>query len=198
MSRLYSQPDDLIPPHLRGLTPTPKQLERLSSQYRDLRLELASTGELIVRPPIDTKTGMISAKLLHQLGSWAKNNAGGVGFSSKAGFHLPNGAIRAASASWMRLEKWDGLTDSQKEGFAPLCPDFVIELRSNLDDLPSLVEKMEEYMANGTSLGWLIDPKKRRVYVYRAGEEVVVLEDPATVSGEPLLHGFELQMNEIW
>ena len=98
----------------------------------------------------------------------------------------------------MSQEKWDSLSDFERERFSHICPDFVVELRSRTDSLPTLLNKMEEYMANGASLGWLIDPKKRRVYVYRAGEAVVVLEDPATVSGEPLLPGFELQMNEIW
>jgi len=98
----------------------------------------------------------------------------------------------------MRREKWDSLSQFEKERFAHICPDFVVELRSRSDRLPTLINKMEEYMENGASLGWLIDPKKRRVYVFKPGEEMVVLENPTVVSGDPLLPGFQLQMEEIW
>ena len=98
----------------------------------------------------------------------------------------------------MKREKWDSLTDRQKKTFASICPDFVVELRSQSDSLPTLLNKMEEYIENGSKLGWLIDPDRRRVYVFNAGEEMVVLDDPPVVSGEPFLSGFELQMEEIW
>ena len=198
MSRLNSQPDELIPPHLIGLILTPDEFERLCPLYRDLRLELASTGELIVMPPTDTKTGMHNANLTYQLAVWTKQDATGIGFGASAGFHLANGAIRAPSVSWIKREKWDRLTQSQKEGFGPICPDFVVELRAYSDDLPPLLEKMEEYMASGATLGWLIDPQNRQVHVYKAGEETIILQDPAIVSGDPLLPGFELRMEEIW
>lgn len=199
MSRTHSHADQLIPPHLIGLTRvTHEQFEEFCRDYPDLRLELTSSGELIVMPPTGTFTGMHNAYLTFQLIFWAKNDGTGLGFGPDAGFTLPNGAIRSPDASWIKHERVDGLTDRQKEGFVRIYPDFVVELRSPSDSLSTLLNKMEEYMANGVSLGWLIDPKKRRVYVYRAGEEVVVLEDPASVSGEPLLRGFELQMNEIW
>lgn len=202
MAHNLTQPDDdYIPPELIGLmgqSITPKQFERLSRNYRDLRLELTSTGELIVMPPTSPLTGMRNSKLTRQLDIWSSQDATGVCFDSSTGFTLPNNAIRSPDASWMRREKWDSVSQPQKESFTRICPDFIIELRSPSDALPSLLSKMEEYMANGASLGWMIDPSTRRVYVYRPNEEVVVLENPGTVSGEPLLPGFTLQTTELW
>jgi len=199
MSRIHSQADQLIPPHLIGLTQvTHREFERLCAEYPDLRLELTSSGELIVMPPTGYQTGVRNFNLTAQLGAWAKKDDTGVGGDSSAGYTLPNGAIRSPDVSWVRREKFERLSDRQKQGFPPMCPDFVVELRSPTDNLLPLQNKMGEYLTNGVSLGWLIDPLKRRVYVYRAGEEVVVLENPAVVSGEPLLPGFELQMEEIW
>jgi len=199
MSRIHSQADQLIPPHLIGLTQvTHREFERLCAEYPDLRLELTSSGELIVMPPAGHQTGVRNFNLTAQLGAWTKKDGTGVGGDSSAGYTLPNGAIRSPDVSWVRREKFERLSDRQKQGFPPMCPDFVVELRSPTDNLLPLQNKMGEYLTNGVSLGWLIDPLKRRVYVYRAGEEVVVLENPAVVSGEPLLPGFELQMEEIW
>jgi len=191
--------DDYIPPELIGVTQmTPEQFEQVCRKYRKLRLELTSTGELIVMPPTSPLTGMRNAHLTSQLMTWAENDGSGVCFGNTAGFILPNKAIRKPDASWIRREKWDSLSQEQKERFGPFCPDFVAELRSRTDRLSVLLRKMEEYMANGASLGWLIDPSTRRVYVYRPGEEVVVLENPESVSGEPLLPGFELRTTALW
>jgi Uma2 family endonuclease len=199
MSRIHSQADQLIPPHLIGLTHVShRQFERLCCEYPDLRLELTSSGDLIVMPPTSTLTGKRCIKLTYQLEAWARRDGTGFAFGPSTGYTLPNGAIRSPDASWMTLEKWDGLSDYQKERFSAICPDFVVELRSRTDSLRTLIEKMEEYLVNGATLGWLIDPHKRRVYVFKAGEEMVVLENPTVVSGDPLLPGFELQMAEIW
>ncbi|HEX2270673.1 MAG TPA: Uma2 family endonuclease [Pyrinomonadaceae bacterium] len=200
MSRIHSQADQLIPPHLIGLTRrvTHEEFEQLCAEYPDLRLELTSSGELIVMPPTGALTGKRNFNLTYQVAAWTRIDGTGIGFGAATAFTLPNGAIRSPDASWMKLEKWESLSDFQKERFSAICPDFVAELRSRTDRLRTLLEKMEEYIANGASLGWLIDPQRRRVYVYRADEEMVVLEDPAAVSGDPLLRGFKLQMAEIW
>jgi Uma2 family endonuclease len=191
--------DDYIPPELFGVTQmTLAQFEELCRKYRKLRLELTSTGELIVMPPTGALTGMRNAHLTTQLMTWAENDGSGVCFGNTAGFILPNNAIREPDASWIRREKWDSLSQEQKERFVPFCADFVAELRSRTDRLPVLFRKMEEYIANGASLGWLIDPFERRVYIYRPDEEVIVLENPETVSGEPLLSGFKLKVSELW
>ena len=119
-------------------------------------------------------------------------------FYSSAGFTLPNGATRSPDAAWIKLERWNALTEKQKASFAPICPDFVIELRSASDRVSSLQKKMEEYIANGTLLGWLIDRQNRQVYIYRPHQEPEILNDPETVSGDPELPGFELVMAKIW
>ena len=191
--------DDYIPPELIGVTQmTAEQFEQVCRKYGKLRVELTSTGELIVMPPTSPLTGMRNAHLTYQLMAWAKKDATGVCFGNTAGFIFPNGAIREPDASWIRREKWDCLSEQQKKRLSPLCPDFVAELRSHNDRLPVLLSKMEEYITNGVSLGWLIDPSTRRVYVYRPDEEVLVLENPETVSGEPLLPGFMLDLTGLW
>ena len=122
----------------------------------------------------------------------------GLAFDSSAGFTLPNGAIRSPDASWVRRERWNALTPDQQEKFAPLCPDFVVELRSRTDRLSDLHDKLQEYIDNGARLGWLIDPIDKRVYVYRPGQPVESLDDPATLSGDPVLTGFVLPVRELW
>ena len=124
----------------------------------------------------------------------------GEAFDSSGGFILPNGALRSPDASWVLKSRLAELTEEQKDGFPHICPDFVIELRSESDSLASVRRKMEEYLANGTRLGWLIDSidRRHRVYVYRQGVEVEVLEGPESISGEPELPGFTLDLRFIW
>jgi Uma2 family endonuclease len=165
---------------------------------RDLRIERNANGDVIIMPPAFSDTGNRNFNITVQLGSWADQDGTGLGFDSSAGFTLPNGATRSPDASWISLERWNALGDDQKASFAPICPDFVIELRSSSDTLSSLQEKMQEYLSNGISLGWLIDRKNRRVYVYRPNQEVEILDNPETVKGDPELPGFGLQMAKIW
>ena len=196
---LAQRDDAYIPPELIGVTRmTPGLFEQVCRKYRKLRLELTSTGELIVMPPTGAETGKQNADLTYQLMAWTRKDATGVCFGNTAGFTLPNNAVRSPDASWIRCERWDSLSQEQKNSFAPFCPDFVVELRSRTDRLPSLLAKMEEYMANGASLGWLIDPSQRRVYVYRTDRELEILEEPEVVSGDPLLRGFNLNMTQLW
>ena len=199
MSRTHSHADQLIPSHLIGLTGvSPEQFERFCRDYPELRLELTSSGELIVMPPTGLRTGKRNSSLTSQLDIWAEKDATGVAFNASAGYTLPNGAIRSPDASWMSREKWESLSEFEQDRFGHVCPDFAVELQSRTDSLPTLLNKMEEYIANGATLGWLIDPQRRRVYIFRAGEELVVLDNPTIVSGDPLLPGFELQMEKIW
>ncbi|HEU4834909.1 MAG TPA: Uma2 family endonuclease [Pyrinomonadaceae bacterium] len=200
MARNLTQIDDAyIPPELIGAKGmTPEQFEQLCRKYRKLRLELTSTGELIVMPPTGSETGRQNADLTYQLEAWSRQDKTGVVFGSSAGFILPNGAIRSPDASWIKREKWDSLTAQQRKRFGPFCPDFAVEIRSPSDTLTELYLKMFEYLENGMSLGWLIDPSKRQVYVYRPNEEVVILDSPETVSGDPLLPGFKLNLAELW
>ena len=201
MVRNLTHVDEYIPPELMALTHqsvTPEQFEQLCAKYDDVRLELTSTGELIVMPGTGSNTGRRNANLTSQLHVWTEQDGSGVCFDSSTIFVLPNGARRSPDASWVRREKWDRLSESQKDSFSPMCPDFVVELRSKSDRLPPLLKKMSEYLANGASLGWLIDPLKRQVYVYQPNEEVVILNSPETISGNPILPGFELSLTKLW
>ena len=175
-----------------------EQFYNLCKDNRDLRLELTASGELIIMPPTGSLTGWRNADLNYQLTAWSKRDGTGLTFDSSTGFSLPNGAKRSPDASWIRTERWQALTEQQQEGLAPICPDFVIELRSPDDSIPKLQDKMVEYLDNGARLGWLIDPKTRRVYVFRPGLPVECLENPESVSGDPVLPGFVLKMNGVW
>jgi Uma2 family endonuclease len=150
-------------------------------------------------PPVDLETGNREFHIIGQLAIWSDENGTGIGFSSSAGFTLSTGAIRSPDASWIKLARWNQLTPAQQKKFAPICPDFVIELRSASDNLRPLKDKMQEYMQEpGIQLGLLIDRKNRRVYIYHPGEIEECLENPDTVSCESVLSGFVLDMNKIW
>ncbi len=165
---------------------------------RDLRIERTASGEVIIMPPAFSDTGNRNIKIAQQLANWAEQDGTGETFDSSAGFTLPNGATRSPDASWIKLERWNTLTEEQKASFAPICPDFVIELRSQSDTLSGLQDKMQEYMENGALLGLLIDRKNRKVYIYRPEREPEILDNPEVVKGEPVLPGFVLRMEKIW
>ena len=183
--------------NLRALNLSAAQFEHVAADNPGLRLELTAEGELIAMPPTGTETGRRNSRITQRLMNWA-DGAGGVVFDSSTGFTLPNGAKRSPDAAWVKSERYDALTKVQKEGFAPVTPDFVLELRSPTDSLNVLEAKLEEYLANGARLGWLLDPQTRRVHVYRPGQAAELLEDPETVSGEDVLVGFELKVLEVW
>lgn len=188
----------LLTPDLTSLRLTAAQFEQVCRDNPDLRLELTSTGGLIIMPPAGSITGKRNSNLNLQLGVWAAKDGSGVAFDSSTGFTLPNKAVRSPDASWVRQERWAALTEDEQERFAPLCPDFAIELRSRWNTLKAQQEKMQEYLENGTQLAWFIDPRNRRIYIYRKGEEVEVLTDAATVSADPILPGFVLRLTELW
>ncbi len=165
---------------------------------RDLRIERTSEGDVIVTPPTGSKTGLRNFLLITQFGAWVQRDKSGQGFDSSTGFKLPNGATRSPDLSWIKLEHWQAIDEAEREGFAPIRPDFVVELRSPLDRLEYLQAKISEYMENGSSLGWLIDPIETTVYVYRPGLETERLSNPQTLREDALLPGFELDLRPIW
>lgn len=165
---------------------------------RDLRIERTAEGDLEIMPPTGGETGNRNFRISLQLGVWMERDGTGVAFDSSTGFRLPNGATRSPDAAWVRREKLAELTAEQKQKFLPLCPDFVVELRSPTDSLPLLQDKMREYLENGVRLGWLLDPAERRVYVYRPGTEVEQLDSASSLPGDPVLSGFVLDLRKIW
>ncbi len=177
---------------------TSEQFYEFCLANRDLRIERSATGEVIIMPPAFSDTGNRNVKVAVQLGNWAEKDGTGETFDSSAGFTLPNGATRSPDASWIRSERWNALTDDQKSSFAPICPDFVMELRSSSDRLSTLQNKMQEYIDNGALLGLLIDRKARTVHLYRPQQTPQILENPTEVSANPELPGFTLNMSKIW
>jgi Uma2 family endonuclease len=177
---------------------TDDQFFQLCQNNRELRFERNANGELIIMSPAGGETGNRNGRVNQQLFNWTDADGTGIAFDSSTGFKLPNGADRSPDASWIKLERWDALTDDEKQKFPPICPDFVIELLSPSDSLKTTQEKMKEYIDNGVRLGILINRKSRQVEIYRPGKEVEVLESPATVSGKDVLKGFVLNLGMIW
>ncbi len=177
---------------------TDEDFLKLSRENQDLQIEMTKDGDLIIMPGTGGLTGNRNARIIARAVIWAERDASGVTFDSDTIFRLPNGAKKLPDFSWVKNEKWDSLTSEEKEKIVPFAPDFLIELRSPTDSLTDLQAKMQEYIENGVSLGWLIDPTERRVFIYRPNEKVETLENPVKVSGEPLLKGFTFHLKEIW
>jgi Uma2 family endonuclease len=165
---------------------------------RELRIERNVQGELLIMPPAGSGTGERNGKITARVVTWAERDGTGIAFDSSAGFTLPNGAVRSPDASWIARSRWEQVPTERRDKFAPICPDFVLELRSPSDTLRDLQAKMVEYLANAARLGWLLDPPTRHVYIYRPGATVERLEDPETVSGDPVLPGFVLNVRKVW
>ena len=175
-----------------------QQFFALCQLNRDLRIERTCQGDLVILPPTGSETGNINFKLTGAFCHWVDADGTGVGFDSSTGFTLPNGAKRSPDLAWVKRSRWEALTKEQREAFAPLCPDFVAELRSPSDALAYVQAKMQEYLDNGAQLGWLIDPIEKKVYVYRPQAPVACLDHPQAVSGDPVLPGFVLEMGNVW
>ncbi len=191
-------PPDRLALNLRAVKITPDQFLQLCADNDILRLELTADSELIIMPPTGLTTSNRNSKLNQQLANWSDLDGTGIAFDSNGAFTLPNGAVRAPDASWLLLSRWQTLTPDQQAKFAPICPDFVIELRSPSDDLPIIQTKMAEYIDNGARLGWLIDPQNRQVYIYRPHQPITILNAPTTISADPELPGFTLNLQTIW
>lgn len=177
---------------------TDAEFFRFCQLNRDWRIERTHDGDLIVMPPASSDSGRRNFSLTAQQAAWSRSDGTGVGFDSSAGFRLPNGATRSPDAAWIKRDRWLALSDDERQTFAPLTPDFVVELRFKTDSLGVLRAKMRQYIDNGARLGWSIDPPARSVEVYRPGQEPVLFDQPATVSADPVLSGFVLDLAEIF
>ena len=187
-----------LPPKLQlSIDLTEEQFFLLCQNNTDLRFERTALGEIIIMPPTGGETSNRNSELTYQLQAWSRQNNLGKAFDSNGGFTLPNGAVRAPDASWLKLERWEALTQGQRQKFLPLCPDFVVELRSPTDSVKQLQAKMQEYIDNGARLGWLIDPKTRQVEIYRPNQDIEILENPLALSAEDVLPGFVLDMVQM-
>jgi Uma2 family endonuclease len=178
---------------------TDEQFFEFCQVNRDLHIERNKYGEILIMPPTGSETGNRENNILGQLWVWSEQDGTGITFSSSTGFKLSTGAERSPDASWIKLERWNALSLEQQQKFAPICPDFVVELRSPSDNLQPLQEKMQEYMREpGIQLGWLIDRKYHKVYIYRPDRLEECLDQPTTISGDPVLPGFILDMSKVW
>jgi Uma2 family endonuclease len=185
--------------HLRPVVElTDEQLFELCQINPELGIERTAEGDLVIMAPEGWETGHRSMALGTLLTQWAWQDGTGVTSGSSTGFILPNGAMRAPDAAWVRRERLAALTAEQRQRFLPLCPDFVAEIRSPSDRLSVVQAKLQEYIDNGAQLGWLIDPTSRTVYVYRPHRPVERLDNPATLTGDPVLPGFVLELQRIW
>jgi Uma2 family endonuclease len=185
---------------------TDEQFFQLCIDNRDLRFERTASGGLIIMPPTGSENGNFNIDLSYQLQSWSRQNKHlGIAFDSSTGFKLPDGTDISPDGAWIRRDRWDALTAEEKKKFAPICPDFVVELReaklsrreSTTDSLEKLRAKMKVYVKNGARLGWLLDRKNRKVEISRQGSDVEILDSPATLSGEDVLPGFVLDLSDI-
>jgi Uma2 family endonuclease len=183
--------------NVRSVRLTDDQFYRLCSDNRDLRIEMTAQGELIVMSPTKPEIGRKNAIITARLVVWAERDGTGVSFDSSSEFTLPNGAKRSPDASWIPKSRWNQFTEEEKNQFTKVCPDFVIELRSASDRVRDLQTKMEEYIGNGSRLGWLIDPIDNRATIYRPGQSPETIANPTIISGDPVLSGFLFDFREI-
>ncbi len=177
---------------------TERQFEELCRNNRDLKFEMSAKGELIIVPPTSPEAGWKNSELLIDVGNWSRKDKTGIVFDSSTMFTLPNGAKRSPDVSWMTKAKWNKLSSSEQREFSRIVPDFVIELRSPSDSLADTKTKMEEYIANGVLLGWLIDRQTKKVHIYRVDGKIEILDNPEKISCEDVLKGFELNVRKIW
>ncbi|MFN7115669.1 MAG: Uma2 family endonuclease [Saprospiraceae bacterium] len=185
---------------IRGLADklTDEEFSEFCAANRDYRIERDKNGNIIFMSPVHTDSGYYEEEISSALKAWSKKNKNGVAFSSSTGFKLANTAIRSPDASWVSMEKWQSLTEKEKRSFAPLCPEFIVEIRSKSDKLADVKEKMEEWIENGAQLGWLIDVKTQKTHIYRANGSVEMVKGfDKTLTGENILPGFEFELSNL-
>ena len=186
----------------KGFRVTPEQFDQLANYEQEVRLELTASGELIIMSPTGGTAGIKNFRLIQQLANWIDQNKTGIGFDCSTVFILPNGARKSPDVSWIKLDRWNKLTQEQQDGFPPITPDFVMELVSPSDltnqRYQDLQNKMQEYIDNGVKLGWLIEPKNKTVEIYRKDQLPELLDNPQSLSGEYLLPGFILDLTNIF
>lgn len=191
--------DQELPVRLRFEHPlSDEELLRFCAANEGLRVERDKNGELIVMTPTGTEGGGVELDVAAELRDWARQEGRGRAFGPNAGVRVPDGSIRVADASWISWSRWNALSDKERQGFAPICPEFVIEVRSLTDRIHELREKMSMWLANGAELAWLIDPERKAVEVYRPGRAPEVLEGMSAVYGEGPVGGFVLELRRIW
>jgi Uma2 family endonuclease len=190
--------ESFLPATLTAPPMTDEQFAEFCSEHPDLFFEMTAEGEIIVMAPTFSMTAMRNSKIIGQLDSWADQDARGVTFDSSGGFVLPNRARRSADVSWGERNKIKQRDADGRKGFFHLCPDFVIELKSDTDRLPTLRKKMTEWIANGAQLAWLINPDNQTVEIYRPNRAMETITNPKSIAAESPVRGFVLDLTRVW
>jgi Uma2 family endonuclease len=169
---------------------------RFCQENSDLRIERNSNLEIVIMSPVSTKSGYHSGAAYAQLFNWSMIDKRGFAFDSSTGFTLPDRSVFSPDASWISKQKWTSLTDDEQSRFAPICPEFVIEVRSKTDQLADLKRKMETWLANGTELAWIIDPFEKHTYIYRNDGITEMIDGfDVKIRGEKSVDGFTLDLS---
>ncbi len=190
--------DAQLPATLTSQPMTDDQFAAFCAEHPDLSFEMSAEGEIIIMAPAYSLTGARNSKICRYLDAWSEKDGQGITCDSSAGFVLPNGARRSPDASWTLKSRVQQQVRADHKGFWHVCPEFVIELRSDTDRLKPLQNKMREYMANGAQLGWLIDPENRSVEIYRADGGAELRKDLSKIEGEGPVAGFVLELALVW
>lgn len=171
---------------------------RFCQENDSVRVERTATHEIVIMPPAGNESSRSSGSVYFQLTLWAQQTGSGYTFESSAGFSLPDGSVLSPNASWMNTSAWESLTDEQRQKFSPVCPDFVVEVKSPSDRIKTLQAKMEQWLANGAKLGFLLHVEAETAYLYRPGQPVEIIQGFLTeLSGEPILPGFRLNLRKL-
>jgi Uma2 family endonuclease len=167
-------------------------------ENKDLRIERNSNLEVLIMSPVTSLSGFLNAEIIRQLANWAIEQKNGFVFDSSSGFTLPDRSVLSPDASWVSRSKWQSMSEQDQNKFAPICPEFVIEIKSKSDSLQDLQAKMKTWIANGAQLAWLIDPSQKKSFIYRSNGEVKEIEGfDKKLKGEGLVEGFVLDLNLI-
>lgn len=186
---------------IRGLADkmSDKEFFEFCQANHHIQMERDANGNIFIMSPVGSNSGIFEAKIITHLEIWNMKTSNGKVFSSSSGFTLQDSSVRSPDAAWLSLGKWERLNEEEKKRFAPVVPEFVVELRSESDDLGQLQEKMTQvWMANGVLLAWLIDPTEETAYIYRAdGSTNMVKGFDQSLSGEEVLKGFEFELRNL-
>jgi Uma2 family endonuclease len=190
----------LVPPiSLRpAATLTDEELMRFSEENKPYKIERNKFGDLVISNPSGGISSLHQAHIAHALYSWNEAARTGIAFISNAGFNLPDGSCLSPDASWLALDRWNALTHAQQAGYPPLCPDFIIEVRSQSDPRRAVEDKMQLWLENGAQLAWLVDPIDANVTIYRPNHPAELLPSPDIVRATALVAGFELPCTRLW
>lgn len=204
MAALLEYPTELkldgiaLPAVVRPFAPmSDSELLQFSARHQPFRVERTAEGELEIMTPVGGRGSWLEGIVIGQLSTWARSNGGFV-FSSAAGFSLRDGSVLSPDASWVSADIWEALTPEQQTGFPPICPEFIVEVRSASDSLARLEAKMQQWLANGARLAWLVDPQREMVVVFRPGRDPNTMLKPQRVMAEVGPVGFELDCEQLW